>query len=188
MFGVARVSTAYEFYQAVREHCILKEKNWENKPKPPFEATNYILYYFAANAVDAEGKECDYVLDRTTMWDNTEVRGCASAYDFVGMPGSALTLRELPCPCSYCCTGRYEHCTNMCVVGEFRGIAMSAVEYDCPEFLQLPLTGYTIKFMKAFMRKHEVRIPARVTKKNDIIQLMMQTLGDYMLPENNAEA
>lgn len=67
MLGKLRVSNAYEFYCGVRDHCTWKEKDWEKKPKPPFEATNYILYYFAANAQDAVGKDCDFVLDRKSV-------------------------------------------------------------------------------------------------------------------------
>ena len=52
-----------------------------NKAKPPFEATNDLLYYFAADDSDAEGKNCDFVLDRSEMWDNTQVDGCSSSYN-----------------------------------------------------------------------------------------------------------
>ena len=90
------MSNAYEFYKAVQEHVKLIEKSYVNKPKAPFEATNYILYYFAANAQDVEGKTCDAVLDRAQMWDTTQVPGCFSAYDFVGLPGCKLSMRILP--------------------------------------------------------------------------------------------
>ena len=69
--GTERVSNAYEFYEAVSKHLVLTEKSYASKPKPPFEATNYLLYYFAANEQDAVGKTCHFVLDRTRMWDTT---------------------------------------------------------------------------------------------------------------------
>ena len=193
MLGKLRVSNAYEFYCGVRDHCTWKEKDWEKNPKPPFEATNYILYYFAANAQDAVGKDCDFVLDRTEMWDNTQVPGCSSAYDFVGMPGSTLCMRALPCACAFCCANRYEQCTNRFYVGSFREVALSVVEINCPEFLQLPLETNrlcTINVLKAFMRRHQKAIPARVTRRDDIIRLVMQELRDYLLDpiNNNAEA
>lgn len=194
MLGTLRVSNAYEFYLGVREHGQLKEKTWQNMPKAPFEATKYMLYYFAANAQDAAGKDhCDFVLDRNEMWDNTNVPGCSFAYEFVGMPGNAICMRRLPCPCALCCAERYDQCTNPRITGAFRNVVMRVVDVDCPEFLQLPLEtnkDYTIKVLKAFLRQYEQRLPARLTKRGEIIQFVMQTLRNYLLEpdvDNNDE-
>ena len=189
MLGTLRVSNAYEFYLGVREHGQLKEQTWETRPKAPFEASNYMLYYFAANAQDAVGKDCDFVLDRTEMWDNSNVPGCSFAYEFVGMPGSAICMRRLPCPCAFCCGERYDQCTNPRITGAFRNIAMRRVDVDCPEFLQLPLEtnkAYTIKVLKSFIRQYEQRLPARLTTRDEIIQFVMQTLRNYLLAPDNA--
>ena len=175
----------------MRDNLNLSEKSYLTKPKRPCEATNYILYYFAANAQDAEGKTCDYVLDRSEMWNSTQVPGCKAAYDFVGMPRNRLSMRTLPCVCAYCCADRYGQCANVGIVGNFDEHSVSLVEVDCPEFLQLPLEGnrtYSINVLKIFLRRHNVRIPSDVTRRNDVIQLVMQSLGQFLLPANNAEA
>lgn len=182
--GVVRVSTAYEFYQAVKDHLVFKEKAFLCKPKAPFEATNYILYYFAANEQDAEGKICDYVLDRSKMWDNSEVPGCKKAFEFIGLPFSKLKMRDLPCPCAFCCRELYDRCTNRLIVSNFSELQMRRVAFETPEYLHLPLEGnrlYTVGYLKAFMRRHDKRVPGSI-KKDDLIQLIMTSLGDYLLP------
>jgi hypothetical protein len=37
--GVVRVSTAYQFFEAVEDHLVFKGSSYEKKAKPPFEAT-----------------------------------------------------------------------------------------------------------------------------------------------------
>ena len=37
--GIVRVSTAYQFFEAVEEHLVFKGDSYGNKAKPPFEAT-----------------------------------------------------------------------------------------------------------------------------------------------------
>lgn len=186
--GSKRVSKAYEFYDTVKEDLKLPDRCYFSKPKPPFEATKYMLYYFAANELDAAGRQCDYVLDRSQMWNSTSIPGCRSAYDFVGITGSRVNMRVLPCACAYCCGGRYAQCSNVDIVGRFVDYRLSLVE--CPDYLQLPLEGnraYTAAVLKVFLRAHNVRVPSTVTRKADIIRLVMQNCGDYLLPAN-AEA
>jgi hypothetical protein len=181
MLGLVRVSTAYEFYEAVRQHLIFVEQTYTNKAKPPFEATNYMLFYFAADAEDAEGKHCDYVMDRTQMWDCTKLPGSSTSYDFVGMPRSLVKMRTLPCPCGFCCAGAYDYCTNIDIVNVFVDRPMRQIHVACPERLQEPLNNYTVTVLKAFMREHGKRIPGGAGKPA-LIALVTAQLPDYIDP------
>jgi hypothetical protein len=74
--GAVRVSTAYEFFCAVKDHVEHTEQAYMSRAKPPCEATNYMLFYFASDENDAAGKEhVAAVLDRETMWDCTAAVG-----------------------------------------------------------------------------------------------------------------
>jgi hypothetical protein len=174
------VSTAYEFYEAVRDHLIFKESSYQNKPKPPFEATNYMLFYFAADEKDAEGKECAHVMDRSQMWDCTKLPGCSTAYDFVGMPDSLVLMRTLPCACGCCYSGLYDHCTNVDIVGSFADRPMRQIHVDCPERLQEPLSAYTIAVLKAFARDHDVRVGSLA--KPLLIEFVRTSLPEFIDP------
>ena len=155
--------------------------------KAPFEATNYMLYYFAADADDAVGKACDHVLDRTKMWENTLIPGCKTAYDFGSLPESVLSMRNLPCVCSFCCADRYHQCTNTDIVGRFQDIPVSRVaEAECPPTLQEPIEGnraYTIGVLKAFLRQYEpaVRLPANL-RRLALVKMIRDRLPIHVLP------
>jgi hypothetical protein len=151
------------------------------EPKLPFEASNYMLFYFAAGAADAEGKTCEYVLDRTQMWDCTDVPGCSSCYEFVGLAANGLNMRALPCPCESCCSGQYEMCTLGDIVPAVSMLHMTAISTDSPEYLQLPLSQYNVRAMKNFMRRHEKRVPGGI-RKEPLIELVQAQLFEYLLP------
>lgn len=183
------MSTAYEFYVAVKDNLVFKERAYMTQAKAPFEATNYMLYYFASNENNAEGKTCDYVMDRSKMWDCSAVSGCSGAYDFVGISGSSVLMRSLPCPCGSCCSERYDHCTNTAIVSRFEVKHIRQIVVECPDFLQLPLEGnrlYTNSLLKAFMRKYDMRVPGAADKRR-LIQLVTEQLGAYLLPAVNVE-
>ena len=183
-YGTVRVSTAYEFYEAVKEHLLFREKAYMNNSKPVFEATNYILYYFAADAKDADGKTHDYVLDRSKMWENTHVNGCSNAYEFVGLPSGKLNMRELPCPCGFCFAEHHALCSNLEIVPQFKEFTMREVITDAPEYLQLPLEDkkeYSVRVLKAFAKRYNLRVPGSI-KKDDLIALILRQLTEYLLP------
>lgn len=168
----------------MKEHLIFQEKAYLNKAKPPFEATNYILYYFAADNIDAVGKNCNFVLDRSEMWDNTQVSGCSSAYEFVGLPECKLNMRMLPCPCLACGDWNYDQCSNRTIVSAFKEIKVSEVVTNSPEYLQLPLETnklYTARLLKAFLKRHNKRVPGSL-KKCDLIRLITLELNEYLIP------
>lgn len=182
--GVARVSKAYEFYETVKEHLLFQPQMYTNKAKNPFEATNYVLYYFAADENDAEGKECDFVLDRSAMWDNTAVDGSSKCYEFVGLDNIKLKTRHLPCPCENCCVElRFDMCLNIDIVGAFTEYAMREISIEAPEYLQRPIgvKGNTIKFFQAFLKRHNVRF-AKSLSRPKLIDLIESRLGEYLLP------
>jgi hypothetical protein len=154
------------------------------KAKAPFEATNYMLFYFAANAEDAAGKECDYVLNRSEMWDNTAVAGSSTSYEFVGLALSKLKMRALPCPCENCFNNMHAECTNRYIVSAFKEFTVSEIVTNCPDHLQLPLENnklYTNRLLKAFMKKYNKRVPGSILKPA-LIQLIKEELSDYLLP------
>lgn len=64
--GTVRVSTAYQFFSAVKTHLHLKSSTYEYRQKPIFEATKYDIYYVAADDCDAAGRDdVAFVVDRT---------------------------------------------------------------------------------------------------------------------------
>ena len=118
------------------------------------------------------------------MWDCTDVSGCSKSFEFIGLPLSTLKMRALPCPCAFCCRELYDSCTNRTIVSNFSEFQMREIAFDAPEYLQLPLEGnrvYSVKYLKAFMKRHNKRVPGNITKHN-LIQLVMTSLGDYLLP------
>ena len=140
------------FFQAVKDHLIFKPQAYNmNKAKPPFEATDYLLFYFAADEMDAQDKVCDFVLNRSGMWDCTAVSGSSASYEFMGMPRSEIAMRTLPCPCEFCFAGRYTMCTNRDIVSTYNNTTVSLRVVEAPELMQMPLgSNYTISVLKAF--------------------------------------
>ena len=141
-----------------------------SRAKPPCEATNYMLFYFALDENDAAGKEhVAAVLDRKTMWDCSAAVGSSTCYEFVGLPGSSLSMRYLPCPCQACCDDTLaEPCSNLCIVGEKTATAMSFIEYEDIDMLHMPLTTYTNAVLLRFLKKHKIKSPKQKTKDNII--------------------
>lgn len=176
-----RVSTAYEFYKAVKDHVVLREQSYMHVAKRPFEANNYILYYVAANEIDAEGKEYDILLDRSQMWDNTGTPGSSSSYEFVGLQNIKLHMRALPCPCYNCVCGEYNACANFHIVGRFDEIAIKEIITQGTEYISLPLESHTVRVLKAFVKHHKGRVPGIINKPT-LIRLINDTLVEYVLP------
>ena len=144
------------------------------------------IFYFAAGADDAEGKTVHHVLDRTTMWDCKGVPGCSSSYEFIGSAVNGLKMRTLPCPCEPCCARQYEMCTNGALVEPVSEFQMSAICTDSPEYLQLPLSQYTVRALRNFMRRHEKRVPG-IISKHDLIALVLNQLPQYLHPVPNVD-
>ena len=119
-----RVSTAYQFYCAVKSSLRFIPKCYDHAPKPPFEATGYELFYYAANEIDEAGKtDVMVTLNRAEMWDSNELHGCSQCYEFVGMAPlpdsneSHIGKRAFPCACENCLRDDYDACTNSHIVG-----------------------------------------------------------------------
>lgn len=181
-FGAVRVSTAYEFFTAVKENLHLDEKAYLKRENPPMEATSYLLFYVAANATDAEGKEHSIVLDRLKdMWNCTGLKGSSSAYEFVGLPEGQISMRYLPCPCESCCSGDSDRCTNKDFVGEQTVSEMTLVECDCPELLHAPIgTNHTNAVLEAFIKMHHVKLP-RSRRKDELVKTIVEHLSEYIV-------
>jgi hypothetical protein len=146
--GVVRVSTAYEFYEAVRDHLKLSVSAYVTKEKPLFEATKYMLFYVASSADDALNKECAFALDRTgEKWDCTGVSGSSGSYEFSGLSNSTIQMRYLPCACVSCQNNNIEECTNQELVGQTSEHHVELKVHNCPEYLTAPVEAnhlYTI--------------------------------------------
>jgi hypothetical protein len=178
-----RVSTAYGFYEAVRDHLHLKVQAYMNKEKPVFEATKYLLFYVAADANDAVGKEHCFVLNRSEMWNCTSVPDTSKSYNFRAYPDSRLSVRYLPCPCLHCFNGQVEVCTNVDIVGEEVVHEISLVEHVIPELLFEPLDrNYINAVLEGFITQHNLRLPRRRTKP-EYIKLIREQLPDYIIAE-----
>ena len=162
--GTARVSTAYQFYEAVKDTVVLKRRSYAAREKPPFEATGYELFYYAAHEADERGKtDVMVTLNRKQdMWDCTELKGSSERYEFVGMPLSSsgaytISMRILPCPCVCCSIGDYHLCINEEIVGEMQSDTMKFKEApDCPDRLSLPLEKYTNDILKEFHKMYDL--------------------------------
>jgi hypothetical protein len=169
--GVVRVSTAYQFFQAVEEHLVFKQQNYYKSAKPPFEATCYKLYYYAADEADRVGKErSSYTLNRNNKWNCTVLKGSSAAYEFVGLalsPNGAhlIAMRFLPCPCAVCFNGEYHLCELSPIVGDMEADVMKPKEAaDCPDRLGVPLTKYTNAVLEAFIKLYKDKLPKKKTK------------------------
>ena len=178
--ATVRVSTAYEFYEAVRDNLTFERSEYAKRAKPPFEATAYILFYFAASVDDAQGKEHHCVLNRNEMWDCTAVDGSSTAYEFAGKADSIISIRTLPCPCSCCQADDPTQCTNVNIVSTFRDSPIALVDNEAPEYLQLPLIQ-TVATLKAFLRRHNVRCNVGRNRAY-YVQLVHDMLPAYLLP------
>ena len=160
-----RVSNAYEFYSAVKKYCTLEEKSYLFNKKEPFEASSYMLFYVAANAEDAVGKEHIFTLDRANdMWDCKAVAGSSSSYEFAGGAESTISLRYLPCPCLACRESNFVECTNQDVVGRYEGQTVTLAETVSHNELIEPLETYKNAELVEFMRRHRVRAPQTKNK------------------------
>ena len=116
IFGVVRVSTAFEVYMALYNHLKLDkyfETIKEKYKKSPMAATNYELYFVAADHADALGKPLEHVhiiLDRTKMWNASALPGSSYVYEVAGVThekqndktGASynICMKFLPCPCA----------------------------------------------------------------------------------------
>ena len=181
--GALRVSRAYEFYLAVKEHCVLKKpKTRSSQDKDSvFAATSYQTYYAASSPSDAIDKECAIVLDRENdMWNCTAVNGSKSNYEFFGLPeieeshsyNTQLNMRFLPCPCQFCLQGDSAQCTNSTIVGT---VAPSQIYYKAPtvapDVLDIDkLESYSNDVLLAFIKSKNLK--GRRSRKADMIALI----------------
>ena len=195
MHGTVRVSTAYGFYEAVKNHLILDKKDYEGREKLPFEATSYQLHYIAANESDAFGKDdVTAVLDRTTMWNCNVVNGSSSSYEFIGLPRCdngefIIKKRFLPCPCLKCLQEKYDECTNLDIVGQMKSHTMrEIVEAECPDYLTAPLDGYTARELQAFIKLYNNNVVPRECKtKADFIRFIVNSLAAFIVVNHDDE-
>jgi hypothetical protein len=56
-YGTVRVSTAFQFFEAVDEHLVFQSQDYSTREKASLEATGYQIHYYAANEKDEAGKE-----------------------------------------------------------------------------------------------------------------------------------
>jgi hypothetical protein len=190
-YGTVRVSTAYQFFEAVEEHLIFVHQDYTNREKPPFEATNYLLYYYAANEADEIGKErISYTLDRKEMWNCTAAKGTMNTYEFVGLPPTTggdfeILMRDLPCPCDSCLTGSYAECSNSHIVGAMENCPMKEIPpIDVPALLTAPINTNTIPFLKAFIKQYKDKLP-KVQSKTALIKFITDELSEYIIMIRN---
>lgn len=181
--GTVRVSTAYEFFQAVKEHLVFEPKAYMNRAKPTFEATDYMLLYYAADANDAVGKACNFTLNRSEMWNPSVLKGSSTKYEFIGLASSKIAMRSLPCPCQQCFAGTYAMCTNIDIVSTFLEKTMTITVIEAPEYLELPLApnrDYSKPLLRAFLQLHDVRLGG-VMSRLAMIDLIHLQLSDYLI-------
>ena len=179
--GTVRVSTAYQFFMAVRNHLqFVPPQHLDKRAKPPFEATGHQLYYYAADEADEIGKTLVSVtLDRKTMWDCNIVKGSSSAYEFFGLQkcgeDNLIMKRTLPCPCDACFALQFGECAYRDIVGEFEFHEMKYKAYECPDILDMPLEQYVVTVLKAFIKKRTNKNPKQTTKP----ELIRHILHNY---------
>jgi hypothetical protein len=184
--GVVRVSTAYEFFNAVNDHLEFTSSNYESRAMPTFEATGYELYYYAADEADEAGKSMvSFTLDRDTMWDCNAVKGSATAYEFIGLPKCGddflLLKRTLPCPCENCYSRRYGDCAFVDITGEFDIHTMKLTQpTNCPDMLTVPLENYTIKVLKSFIRLRSGKNAKQGATKPELIKFIVDNYRLYI--------
>jgi hypothetical protein len=165
-FGIVRVSTAYEFFTAVKKLLVFSQHYATTKDKyfkPLMAATNYVLLYVASDEADALGKvDVDMILDRSTMWDCTVLTGSSSKYEFCGMdhvPAAGahnIGMRFLPCPCKHCYQNDFAACSNQLIVGVME---YSMMKYKaspvCHDTLEEPLEFYKNGVLIAFLKSNK---------------------------------
>lgn len=192
--GVVRVSTAYEFFEAVEKHVIFNPRNYYSRAKGPYEATSYDVLYVAANEDDEKGKlRVSATLDRTQMWNCTELKGCKDCHEFVGLESieetnvHSILMRKMPCPCQHCYMGFYNECVNIDVVGTMgthQMIKKDAV--DCPEFLTAPLDNYKNGVLKAFIIQHAGNFPKGLkVRKAEMLRYIALHQAEYVVDVPN---
>lgn len=189
--GTVRVSTAYEFFNAVNDHLIFTPPlDLHKRAKGAFEATSYELYYYAAHEKDEEGKTLVWAtLDRTQMWDCNLAKGTNSAHEFVGLPQAAdgshfITIRDLPCPCSMCRSYNYAGCVLQDVCGDVKLRAMRyKTPVECPDMLTAPLTDYGTKVLRAFIKLRTGKAPKQSARKDNLIKCIVDNFSDSIVFE-----
>jgi hypothetical protein len=185
-YGTVRVSTAYAFFQAVDQHLEFSAQNYERKEKPPFEATGYKLYYYAADQDDETGKrDVAHTLDRKQMWDCTAIKETNRCYEFVGLPPVGdvpqLSLRYLPCPCECCRDENYGQCGNAAIVGEMKTSSITFKQpAECPDRLETPLNQYINDILRAFIKMYENKVPARLTTKAQLVKHILDNHQEFV--------
>lgn len=189
-YGTVRVSTAYQFYLAVKQHLELDETSYAQKEKPIFAATSYKLYYVAADAVDAIGKEDDValILDREKMWDCSLVQGSSRCYEFIGQPEGddgklRITKRYLPCPCCHCLAFDHEHCRNPDIVLTTTTSVIKVKEIEeCPDILDVPLEQYKNDLLKSFIKMYHAnnKCPSELLTKALLINYITRHFSEFV--------
>lgn len=178
--SVERVSTAYEFYQAVKRHLIFSPSTEKLHEKPIFKATNYELFYAASDEEDARGKECHMVVRRENMWDCTTIHGCLKCHHFAGLPiidnimldhNSSMYMRELPCPCGPCLANRFDECQNVIFAGILKVVPIRRKIVKCPVLLTEPIGRYNTCILKKFMTENNLIFPKN-SKKEDYVNVI----------------
>lgn len=188
-FEKERMSTAYQFFEAAKKVVKLEPKCWLKKPKPPFEATGYQMYYVAADEADEQGKlDIMLTLDRTQKWNCKPLNGLKSCYEFIGIVPTydgkqQIAMRFLPCPCEHCVVFRFEMCLNRAIVENMTFEVMTAVAaVECEDTLAQPLNQYVVSVLKKFITDNEQRLPRKQTKAN-LIEHIMANLLEFVTDE-----
>jgi hypothetical protein len=183
------VSTAYQFYEAVKKFLKFIAKTYSNdKAKPPFEATGYELFYVASDEQDEQGKtDVAMTLDMSTKWDCTPLPGCSTCYEFIGMQATVdnrnqIGMRTLPCPCEFCLCLSFELCVNKHIVEDMGFFEMSEVEFiNSPNELEQPLASkYTVADLKAFILHHDLKLP-KDCRKPALIEFINGQLAQFII-------
>lgn len=166
-----------------------KGKCYDSKPKQPFEATGYELFYYAANEQDETGKtDVMVTLDRSQMWNCSELKGSSACYEFNGMENSFIGMLHL-LECGRCRVRvLHVYAVNMMnartgteIVGDMNVLEMKYIAaVDVPDTLTLPLNTYSIATLKAFLKHHSIKLPKKRNKIN-LIQCITDVLGQFIL-------
>jgi hypothetical protein len=209
MYGVVRVSTAFEFYMALYEHLKL-EKSYETieakYKKSPMAATNYELYFVAADHADAFGKPLEHVhiiLDRSKMWNASTLPGSSNVYEVAGVTHEKqnektgaeynIWMKFLPCPCAQCFFDKNNDlCENINIVGEkqYNCIVKKDID-DIPDELFEPLLQYTAPVLLGFLKKNNIRFPSGSKKnKTEYVDLIRKNLSGLVkiIPEPDMDS
>ena len=93
---------------------------------------------------------------------------------------SRIGMRELPCACASCLRDDYDACVLRNIVGTMNCSTMYFKEKaGCPDSLTLPLAGYNIPVLKAFLKLYNVKLP-KTQNKADLILTITQFLPQYL--------